>query len=241
MKLIASKRLGLVLAGLLQLSGNSHAELVVDKSIIFFDDLQSSREDVGVSNSSNEERLFVSVEGYEVEAPGTEDERLVPLQQNLKPTFIATPNKLAIDPGGSSIVRLLNLDRSGEQERVYRINFLPITKPLELESPSEGDTVAPALEIVIAYQVLAIVLPASAEANVEATRSGTNAVFTNTGNANYLLTRGTQCNPADPEMCAELPSRRVYPGNRFEFDLPYDGPFSYTVRSSSGNVAKQFP
>jgi hypothetical protein len=68
MKLIASKRLGLVFAGLLQLSGNSYAELVVDKSIIFFDDLQSSREDVGVSNSSNEERLFVSVEGYEVEA-----------------------------------------------------------------------------------------------------------------------------------------------------------------------------
>ena len=97
MKLIASKRLGLVLAGLLQLSGNSYAELVVDKSIIFFDDLQSSREDVGVSNSNNEERLFVSVEGYEVEAPGTEDERLVPLQQNLKPTFIATPNKLAIN------------------------------------------------------------------------------------------------------------------------------------------------
>ena len=96
-----------------------------------------------------------------------------------------------------------------------------------------------ALEIVIAYQVLAIILQRPPKL-MSRQPGGTNAVFTNTGNANYLLTRGTQCNPADPDVC-ELPSRRVYPGNRFEFDLPYDGPFSYTVRSSSGNVATQFP
>jgi len=240
--LILRKLLTLLSFGTALMMGQcSWAELLVDRSIVIFEDGQT-REDVKVLNNSPEDKLYVSVEGYRVVDPGTEDEIYEPLKDNLQPSFVATPGKLVVQPDSSNIVRLLSLAPAADEERIYRINFLPIARPLALDEIEPGGEkgVKPALEILLAYQVLAIVLPVDPAPSVDMKRTGKSVVFSNAGNANYLLTNGQQCDPDDQEVCSGLPNKRIYPGNTFNVALPYDGPFSYTVRSYDGNMSKQF-
>jgi hypothetical protein len=213
----------------------AQAGLLVDKSIVVFDDITQMKEDISVINDDEEKRLFVEVVGYSVESPGTEAEELVPLARLEEPTFVATRNKLIVQPGSSSVVRLLNLQPATETDAVYRINFLPISKPLELVENDDEESVKPVLEILVAYQILAIVLPVNPKVVTSAKRTGKKAVFSNEGNTNYLMTNGQQCNPADKNECEELPSKRIYAGNTWSITLPYDGPFTFSVRSFAGN------
>ncbi len=217
-----------------------YAELVVDKSVIFFDSPLTNKQDIEVSNSDEEQKLYVSVETYEVSSPGTDEEELLSLVGKAVPSFVSTPSKLIINPQASSRVRLLNIDRSGDRERVYRINFLPISRPLELAEEASEDNIRTAIEVLIAYQVLAIVLPENPVSKPVIIREGRKARFANEGNTNYILAKGSQCNPAEPTVCEELPTRRVYAGNDWQIELPFDGPFTYTVRSHGGNYVKRF-
>lgn len=230
----------LLLAMLSAGASQASAGLLVDRAIVLFDPSGDRREDVVVINDDPDSRLFVSVEAYEVDMPGTTEERLIPLAKDRAPAFIATPNRLVVPPGGRSIVRLIHVADLVEDERVYRINFRPVERPLEVPAEAGDPSVNSLLDVVIAYQVLAIVQPLEARALPEAIRAGRLATFQNWGNSNYLLTRGRQCRPGSPEDCRELPSKRVYPGNRWDVELPFDGPFSYTVRTLSGYAVSRF-
>jgi len=147
--------------------------------------------------------------------------------------LVATPNKLVIPPGGHKLVRILNLDAQAEAERIYRINVTPIVAPLAEETSQ--------LKIVVAYQILAIVQPGEPHSRLEVTRTGKTISFTNHGNTNVLLGDGRQCAPSDPARCEELVSRRLYAGNHWELDLPFDAPVSYSVRSFDGIKNEVFP
>ena len=230
----------LLLAMLYAGASQASAGLLVDRAIVMFDPSGERREDVVVINDDPDSRLFVSVEAYEVQRAGTPDERLVPQAKDRAPAFIATPNRLVVPPGGRSIVRLIQVADVVEEERVYRINFRPVERPPEVPAEAGDPSVSSLLDVVIAYQVLAIVQPPAARALPEAVRTGRLATFQNRGTSNYLLTRGRQCHPGAPEDCRELPSRRIYPGNRWDVQLPFDGPFNYTVRTPSGYSVSRF-
>jgi len=219
----------------LMIFSSAQGDLLISRSIIIFDDVLQSKEDVTVINDDPENKLFVQVKAFRVDAPGATDEQLVSIDGDPDPTFIATPTKLIVEPGGTSLVRLLNLQTPDQTEFVYRINFLPIAKPIELEDNPNNETISPNIQILIAYQVLAIVLPLDPQPVVEMARNGKIAVFTNSGNANYLLAAGQQCSPLDENECHELPSKRIYPGNSWKLELTYDGPFSYETRTHEGN------
>ncbi|MFT4713197.1 MAG: P pilus assembly chaperone PapD [Candidatus Azotimanducaceae bacterium] len=216
------------------------ASLLVDKAIVVFDEKTGDKLDVTVINDDAEEKLYVKVEAFEVQAPGTSEENLVAFDKMSVPTFIATPNKLVVQAGGKSLIRLMNLNQTSDVERIYRINFMPITRPIELMEAEEQAGVRSMLEILIAYQVLAIVLPIDPVATPLVQRNKTLVTIKNSGNANFLLTHGRQCNPTDPSECKELPHKRVYPGNTWELNLPYDGQFSYDIQTHEGNSPSLF-
>lgn len=220
-------------------SQNLFAALVVNRSIIEYDNPAVNREDVVVINSSDAENLYVQVDPYAVANPGTPEQELLPLVVTDNPEFLVTPNRLVVPPGGRSIVRFLNLKPADDMERVYRVNMIPITPPAELESGAE-DAVTSRLEVVVAYQILVIVLPQRPRPVMTMNRAARNAEFRNEGNANYLLTDGQQCNPANPAECVPLEDRRVYPGNVWRYELPFDGPFSYKVRTQAGLTTEIF-
>jgi len=216
------------------------ASLLVDKAIVIFDKQTDNKLDITVINDDPDAKLYVKVDAFEVQSPGTMDETLIPFDRTIVPEFIATPNKLVVQPGSKSLVRLMNLIPISDVERIYRINFLPIARPIELEAPQVEGGVRPVLDIIIAYQVLAIVLPRNPVSVPRIERHKTLVTISNNGNANFLLTRGRQCNPINAVECSELPHKRIYPGNTWELNLPYDAPFSYDIQTHEGNSPSLF-
>jgi P pilus assembly chaperone PapD len=214
--------------------------LLVNKAIVIFDDQAGSKQDVVVVNDDTEYKLYVKVEAFRVQSPGTVEEELVLMDKNSIPEFIATPAKMIVQPGGKSLVRLLDLNQTKDVERIYRINILPISRPIEMEDAEGEESVRSMLEILIAYQVLAIILPINPVATPLVQREAKLVTISNSGNANFLLNRGKQCNPLVSDECVELPNKRVYPGNVWKFELPYDGPFSYEIRTHEGNSPSLF-
>lgn len=220
-------------------SQNLYAALVVNRSIITYDNPAVNREDVVVINNSPDENLYVQVDPYRVINPGAQNQQLAPLAVNDDPEFLVTPNRLVVAPGARSLVRFLNLHPAGDMERIYRVNLTPITPPPEIEQ-SSNDAVTSRLEVVVAYQILVIVLPENPNPVMTADREANSVSFGNDGNANYLLTDGEQCNPDDPSECMPLEDHRVYPGNVWRYELPFDGPFTYKVRTQTGMTTEFF-
>ena len=206
------------------------ADMYVDRSIVIFEPDQQPRQDVKVSNSGDDV-MYVQVEVLEVKEPGADSEERLKVNDPKLIKLIATPNKLVIPAGGQKLVRIVNLEKQNDQERVYRINITPIVAPLEEETSQ--------LRIIVAYQVLAIIQPETPESNLEVTRTGKSIEFTNRGNTNILLSDGNQCE--SDTACQELASRRLYAGNTWQLDLPFDAPVSYSIRSFDGIKKEVFP
>jgi P pilus assembly chaperone PapD len=220
-------------------SSPGNADIVVDESIIVMGDAAQSKRDVTVYNNDESANLYLEVTPFEVYNPGEENESLEPLSLNSNPEFLVSPNRAIIPPGSPSILRLLNLQTENDEERIYRINLVPAVPPMELQPPGT-QAVASALQVVVAYQILVIILPSNPQALVAASRQGNAATFSNAGNSNYLLTEGEQCNPADPRECVALESRRIYAGNSWTLELPFDGPARYTARTQEGTSSVEF-
>jgi len=206
--------------------------MYVDRSIVVFEKDAQQKEDIKVSNSSDE-NIYVQVEVLEVRKPGHPEEVRNKITDPSNMKLIATPNKLIIPPNGQKLVRIVNLENTNEEERIYRINITPIVAPLEDETSQ--------LRIVVAYQILTIIQPDEPASDLKVNRTGKSINFQNLGNTNVLLSDGIQCNPAETSNCKELTSKRLYAGNLWTLDLPYDAPVSYSVRGFDGIKKQVFP
>lgn len=220
-------------------SAASRADLVVDEAIVVYGDPTKTKHDVTVYNNDEASNMYLEVTPFKVVNPGQDNQTLQSLSLESAPEFLVSPNRAIVAPGSLSMIRLLNLKNEGSEERVYRINLVPATPPLGLQS-SNLEAVESMLQVVVAYQILVIVLPENPEVKVASDRLGRTASFANDGNANYLLTDGEQCNPLDPTVCQALESRRIYPGNNWSIELPFDGPASYTLRNHAGSSTLVF-
>lgn len=222
------RSLGLVLAAALVMPA-AQAAMSIDNAIIAFKPGDPSRKDVTVFNP-DKEPLYVKVEILEVRNPGTSEEKRELVKDPEKISLLATPSKLMIEPGGRRVVRIVNLAPNPATERVYRVNLLPVVGKLQV-SNNESDESAMALKIVIGYQLLVLVAPAGAKEGLDVQRNGNVATLRNTGSTNIQLFSGTQCPSADaPETaCKQLPDRRLYPGNEWVLELPFDQPFDYQM------------
>lgn len=214
------------------------ADLIVSRSIIEMGN-EESRSDLVLINNDENNTLYVQVDPFQVTNPGTDMQELVALTAGDNGGLLVSPNKLAIPPGGRSLVRILNLEKDTKLERIYRVNFTPLTPPAEIEATDEK-VVKSRLEVVVAYQVLIMVRPVNPSATQRYSRAGNKALFGNEGNANYLLTDGQQCDPQNSTDCRPLPDHRIYGGNSWSLELPFDAPFSYKIRKPEGLSAYQF-
>ncbi|WP_147385650.1 fimbrial biogenesis chaperone [Oleomonas cavernae] len=117
-------------------------------------------------------------------------------------------------------MRLSLLEAPTDRERVWRVAF----RPMVGETSAEGS----ALKVLVAYNILVIALPPAPRAEVAARRNGRTLFLENHGNSNALLFDGRQCDAAGGN-CRELPSRRLYAGNDWRLELPYDTPAEWRV------------
>lgn len=196
--------------------------MLLNRSIVVFKPDQPPREDAAILNQEDE-NLYINIEIMEVRNPGTEQEERVKMIDPGQSKLIVTPNRLIIPPRGRKAVRMVNLEPS-DQERIYRVNVTPVLPPLEEQTTS-------VVRIVVAYQLLVIVQPRQPVEDLQVTRTGRQLVFENRGNTNFLISEGTQCDSTG-KSCEELPTKRIYAGNRFEVSLTYDSAASYKLTAS---------
>ncbi len=201
--------------------------MLLNRSIVIFKPSQPPREDVAILNQE-EENLYIKVDILEVRNPGSAEENRVKITDPGQSKLIATPNRLIIPPLGRKPMRLVNLE-SGDVERIYRVNVTPVLPPLENPETSM-------VRVIVAYQLLVIVQPQKPVENLQVTREDQALIFENQGNTNFLISEGSNCDKAG-ENCVDLPTKRIYAGNRFEVALTHDTPVSYKL--TANDVSRQ--
>lgn len=224
-----------VLMGLVALP--VQASMVVDRAIVAFKPGDPPRQDVLVMNTGKEP-LYVQVEVLEVQHPGTPEEKRVVVTDPEKITLLATPRRFVVEPQGRRPLRIVNQQPKADAERVYRINLTPAVGKLDADKEAN----AMAVKVVVGYQLLVLAAPSDAVEGLEVKRTGRTAVLRNTGTTNILLFAGQQC-PSDdsPEAdCKNLPDYRLYPGNVWTQELPFDRPFDYQMTILEKNQKRHF-
>lgn len=194
-------------------------------------DLQSGkqlRDDVEVWNNGPE-RAYVAIEPREIVRPGTPDETIRTDPDPEKLGLLVTPTRMVLEPGQRKIIRLASLVGAPQTERVYRVTVRPVVGGIE--SSSSG------LKILVGYDVLVLVRPATPASGVSATRSAGKLTFVNDGNVSVELVDGRQCDSSRTH-CADLPGKRLYAGATWTEPLSSDLPVEYTVKSP-GQVARR--
>jgi len=210
------------------------ANMVLSEAIIHFEPGKPLRKDIEVENPSAE-NLYVEITPAVVAEPGTKSEQRIAITDPRESGLLVTPNKLVVPPGGRKLVRLVSLEPLGNEERVYRVTFKPVVG--DIESDHIG------VKVLIGYEVLVLMQPASPEPNLVTKRSGNSLSFENKGNTNVLLREGKQCPNGvsqDSEKCQSIRGKRLYPGNSWSVDLPYNKPVDYQMSVGTKNSIKTF-
>lgn len=208
------------------------AAMLLDRAIVHYGPGSANRQDVEIRNPDGEP-LYIKVEIIEVLNPGSPEEERRTVTNPKEAKFLVTPSKLVIPPGGRKSVRLLNLGKGNTEDRVFRVNLTPVTPELESDQM--------AIKVVVGYQLLVLIQPNDPKPDLKVTREGKKLKIHNAGNTNVLMRNGSQCPAARPpqvtgkEGCVELPSNRLYAGNHWEVDLPYDTPVDFFLAVGTSN------
>jgi len=210
------------------------ATMQLERNIVHLLPGQPPRVDLRVTNP-DEETLYVEVEVLEVENPGTPEETRTPVRDPQAANFLVTPNKFIVAPGSRKLVRFVNTGGHGDAERIFRVNLKPVSPPMEATEH--------AIRLVVGYQVLVVIAPEKPDPDVAVSRIGNRLTVDNRGNSNVLFRHGLQCaseeylKSRNEDGCQGIKARRVYPGNVWQADLPYDTPVEFTL--SDGGVARR--
>lgn len=188
---------------LLLTSMPTNADMRVDRAIVYFDPDAPPRQDVEVSNLSDE-NLFLKVEVLEVSNAGTEQEQRRLVTDLDAIGFIASPANSVIPPKGRRSIRLLNLREPDDQERIYRVTFKPVLPELTAQTN--------AIKLLVAYQSLIIIRPKNIDIDIASESRTDGLLLSNNGNANVFLQNGRACHTTS-NVCFDLPSKRLYAGN----------------------------
>lgn len=201
-----------------------HANMALDRVVLQFRAGEAMRQDVEVLNTG-EDLLYLVVEPREVLGAGSDGEQRVERHNPEELGLLVSPNRAVIEPGARRLVRISLLATPAASERVWRVSFRPVAG----ETEADGN----AIRILTAYNVLVVAYPEAPEVAIVAERDGQNLLLENQGNSNALLFDGEQCDSRG-ENCRALPSRRLYAGNRWELDLPYNTPATWRQQTIKG-------
>lgn len=214
------------------LAGHAPAGVLVNRSIVVFDQKQP-REDILLTNPSKE-KVYLEINVLNVLAPGTPEEKWERAADPETIGLVAAPRRVAIPPGGQRMIRLVNVGGITDQERIYRLHVNPVAGG-GTELTGKGI----ALKVLVGYQLLVVVPPAAPNWSYNGQRAGNQLFLTNTGNSNVFLYDGKQCDLNGD--CATLDVLRLYPGNSRTVELPRDAPATYSITAGKSTETRTFP
>jgi P pilus assembly chaperone PapD len=199
---------------------SAQARILLSDLIVELQPGKQLKDDIEVWNDSPD-RAYVAVEPREILKPGTpaESVRKDPDPESLG--LLVTPTRMVLEPGQRKLIRLATLVPPSGEERIYRVTVKPVVG--ELQSEDSG------LKILVGYDVLVLVRPATNAPALSGVRSGRTLKFTNSGNVSVELVDGRQCD-ASRAHCVDLPGKRLYAGANWSEQLNSDLPVEYTVK-----------
>lgn len=187
-------------------------------------------ENVEVSNFSDNRILqvdisarqaFIDAEGKEVVEP-TDD-------------FLIAPKTMILRPNEQKQARLVLREPLGKKERYYRVGFKarlpePIRmKALELTEAeqAEQDELKAGVFMVSGVGMFITVAPQNPQPKLTWSRATDgNITFRNEGNTTIeMRARKNYCYEGD--ACVDLPNKRIFPGQTWQFEFPADEPLVY--------------
>ncbi len=218
---------------ILFLSTSLQADMILNKSIIYFEPDSPSREDLEIQNAG-EEPLYIQVTPKVVSKPGTEQQVRTVIENPKQAGLLVSPNKLVVPPNGRKLLRFVNLNPNPKEEKVYRVSITPVVG--ELSAKNTG------VKIMIGYEVLVIVHPVDGHIELTHERTERTLTLTNQGTQNVLLRKGSQCpeGSEDESECHQLPGKRLYPGNTWSVDLAKDQPVTYFLSRGKEHSVRVF-
>lgn len=183
--------------------------LALDGVIVDLGRSRPLREDIQARNEGDQP-LYVSVEPFLVVDPGGEKPEKRAIADPDQLGLLVTPRRFVLAPGAYRSIRVAALSPATEADRVYRITIKPEVGELRSDQSL--------LNVVVGYDVLAMVRPAGAKAQLEGARRDGVLTIHNRGNTNALFFRGRACD-AQGVQCRDLPARRLYAGARWSLPL----------------------
>lgn len=226
----------------------ARANLSIDRLWVDFDSSHSGRADVVIRNDGTE-RYYVTVAASEILAPGTDHEQRVTPSDPNQLGLLVTPNRIVLEPGALRSIRIVSLNENLTHDRIYRILISPqvgeIRAPQTPEEQEQQDRQV-VIKLLAAYDVLVVARPPQAHPNLQATRTPTEVVLSNTGNTNVLLANAYVCPPSvtnaeTHEGCQSLEAHRLYAGDNIHIPLssPNDHLFVRSKISATSEAATQ--
>lgn len=209
------------------------ADMILNKSIIYFEPNKPSREDLEIQNVGSEP-LYIQVTPKVVSKPGTKQQARTVIENPKQDGLLVSPNKLVVPPNGRKLLRFVNLTPNPAEEKVFRVSITPVVN--ELTAQNTG------VKVMIGYEVLVIVHPVDGHIDLTHQRADNTLTLTNQGTQNVLLRKGSQC-PEGVELeseCHQLPGKRLYPGNSWSVDLQSDLPVTYFLSRGKEHSVRVF-
>ncbi len=218
--------------------GANASKILVDNVIVNFDKNNRGKEDVFVRNLS-EENSYVKVIITEVLNAGMDNQKRIEHKNPKEAGIFVSPNKLVLNPKGTKgenkAIRIANLNKSLEKDRVYRIQVVPVISDFKTADEGLG------VKILMGYEILTLIQPNNPVLDYSYSVKGKKLNIKNTGNSNFLLHRGVQCEDQEKKKCSKLPTKRIYAGMSYTLDLPYSNKEAeYYIQFGEKNDLKTF-
>lgn len=146
--------------------------------------------------------------------------------------LVVTPRKLVLNPGQTRKIRVVSLHPNLQRDEYYSIDVAPVSGVLESFN-NEKNHVETAVNIVVAYRPMVVVVPNNAQPKLTYQRDGKALTVTNTGNSYARLHFARQCN-AQGKDCKDFNLGPVYVGQKKTFSLPYNAPVEFKMFDAKG-------
>lgn len=180
---------------------------------------------ITVSNNG-ENTAYVAIETGLAKDPSN----IADLEKSTDPSklgLLVSPKKMIIPVGQSRLLRIMNLNPTVDKDKFYAIKVSPVTGDTQEVQKNDNKNISVKINLQVNYLVKVFVRPNNPIANITLTRSNQKLVAKNNGTTNGLLFDGNQCQ--DAKTCKEIPGQRLFPGQTWETNLPFDAPVTYSV------------
>lgn len=211
------------------------AGIAVDKMVIEFSAGKRPVENVNVTNQSDKPLKVASI-AIQVIGAGQDGEADQPTDK-----LVVAPKTFELAPGETRAVRLVIKDQPGDMESIYRVRFTP-SEPSFYKGDETGKT-SVRVAVVVAMGVLVMVHPKDPKPDLKVARKGDKIEFKNDGNVTAQLQREEFCTE-DRKSCAPLNGKRIYPGAKWEMEVPEalkGKPFEQTVLINGSYSKLSYP